>query len=853
MTPINALPPAVAPVPWRLPVIIADGDGAPTLSPAERTALWVDGQEADPRGVPLNPMRAEARAGRSALTRLNAPLRAVQQLKGASPDTLSAARRILFADVRRLDRPYWAWSPDDWHAFFGASSRAFARRHGPAGAHARNFLLVLAYLLGGLPDLRPVGLAQGCWPVASAIFGRETLTTALERVIAALCGPAGLGYTDSPNQRERMRWVLCQALLANRSPRLDDLAAPVLQRVALGLKPNEVTELRLLERALHVLGILARPTPTVVTPRAGPAAAEGVPPTWAAWCWAWAAQDTHYTPKSRRSALYTLFAVGRWLVQHHPSIVTPEQWDEELALTYVHWLCTTARVGDDATAAARAQLQARGLVGGPYAPRAIDNRLVYFRTVFAAWQDRPHAVDGAPARTIPIRFKPGRALATPRAVADQIQPDPRDIALPLWYKLAYAAATLSQADLDRRGMERYPLALYRALGLLWVTAARRPNELARLRVGCVRREWDPAMLAEDGEPLGRAEGEFCYLQVPLNKTTGPFWIWIPTYTADAIASWARERPALQGQQRDPKDQHLVDLLFAVRERAIDGQRFLNRQLIPLLCSAAGVPEADARGQITGHRGRSTRATLLRRLGVPLADIAAYLGHTNDQTVRHYARTDDTQLALTIKQADERSRLVDVLFDPRANVVGQPSVFFFLGRGSDGTPRYCANPAWASCPHRLACLKCRMFVGGTAAELLEAREGVLRLVATVPMNPEEQAAATGDAARLEERLDELRGIPPPAPPNEAFIFNPPPAPPVAPTSLGPSRPGDRRADLTERLARARRDLAEAEDAGKRTVLVRALRTAIARWEDELAALPATAPPLPEGSALVSAPA
>lgn len=158
-----------------------------------------------------------------------------------------------------------------------------------------------------------------------------------------------------------------------------------------------------------------------------------------------------------------------------------------------------------------------------------------------------------------------------------------------------------------------------------------------------------------------------------------------------------------------------------------------------------------------------------------------------------------------------------------------------------------------CPHRLACLKCRMFVGGTAAELLEVREGVLRLVATVPMNPEGQAAATGDAARLEERLNELRGIPPPTPPSEAFIFNPTPAPPMVPRSLRPSRPGDRRADLTERLARARRDLAEAEEAGKRTVLVRALRKAIARWEDELAALPATPPPRAEGSALVSAPA
>jgi hypothetical protein len=320
--------------------------------------------------------------------------------------------------------------------------------------------------------------------------------------------------------------------------------------------------------------------------------------------------------------------------------------------------------------------------------------------------------------------------------------------------------------------------------------------------------------------------------VPLNKTRGAFWIWIPSYTADAIAIWERERPASQPPRLDPKEGTLVDFLFAHRGQPI-GERFLNHHLIPLLCAVAGVPEVDARGQITAHRGRSTRATLLRKLGVSLGEIAEYLGHSNETTVRSYARTDDLQLAHIIQRADARSRLVEGLIDVPAAQVGRPNVYFFLGRGPDGQPRYCGNPAWASCPHRLACLKCRMYVGGTVAELLEAREGVLRFQAEVPLRPEEQAAIDGDVARLNERLAELQGVPPPEPPSDAFVFNPGPAP--EPTALPPlpSIETDRRTDLKQRQEDLQRELTAAQQ-GNRRVLLRALKSQLAAVEAELAA-------------------
>jgi integrase len=264
------------------------------------------------------------------------------------------------------------------------------------------------------------------------------------------------------------------------------------------------------------------------------------------------------------------------------------------------------------------------------------------RRFFRDLQERPHAVGKEPARRIASHFNPQQAFETPAAVKRLIQPDPRDIDVPFWYKLAYAAATLSQEDLVGTGS--YPLSYYRAAGLLWVTSARRSNEIARLRVGCVRRDWDPGMLDENGVCVEQ-ETQLCYLHIPSNKTCGPFWIWIPECTATAIEAWQQERPDKQFPKIDPKDGARGDFLFCYRNQRMS-EGFLNTALIPLLCRKAGIPEADARGTITSHRARSTIATMLRKRGVSLDDIAHYLGHANSRSVTSYARTNPVQFART---------------------------------------------------------------------------------------------------------------------------------------------------------------------------------------------------------------
>jgi integrase len=388
-----------------------------------------------------------------------------------------------------------------------------------------------------------------------------------------------------------------------------------------------------------------------------------------------------------------MYSVGRWLVAEHPTVTSPEQWDEDLALDYVEFL-RTATVGCDVPTSALKLLEPRGIVGQRYAPASIRDRLVSIRRFFSDLQDHPHTIGDVPPQKLALNFKPQSALATPLDIKREIHPKPRDIDITMWYKLAYAAATLTPDTVAQTKFNFYPPSLYRAVALLWVTSGRRPNEILRARVDCVRRDWDPDFLDEDGQPLPQpdqsteesADAHLCYFHVPSGKTRGPFWVWIPTYTASAIKAWQQERPSGQPALHDAHDNKDVDFLFCVRNHKV-GTAFLNESVIPLLCRVANVPEEDAYGAVTGVRGRHTRATILRRLGVSIADIAVYLGHADTRTVEYYARTDPVQLARTLKKANDLERIVTGLIDARAKQVQQPNVFFYLGKGPDGKPRY----------------------------------------------------------------------------------------------------------------------------------------------------------------------
>ena len=197
--------------------------------------------------------------------------------------------------------------------------------------------------------------------------------------------------------------------------------------------------------------------------------------------------------------------------------------------------------------------------------------------------------------------------------------------------------------------------------------------------------------------------------------------------------------------------------------------YLNRLLVPLLCRKAGVPREDVRGAITGHRARATIATQLYNAKDPMTlfELQAWLGHSSPQSTQHYARI--TPVTLTKAYTDagyfaRNVRTIEVLLDRDAITNGQagnggPFEFYDLGHG------YCSYSFFEQCPHRMACARCDFYLPkpSSEAQLLEAKDGLQRMLVQIPLTDEERAAAEHDQDAVDRLLDRLTDTPTPAGP------------------------------------------------------------------------------------------
>src|SRR5207253_3833237 len=130
-------------------------------------------------------------------------------------------------------------------------------------------------------------------------------------------------------------------------------------------------------------------------------------------------------------------------------------------------------------------------------------------------------------------------------------------------------------------------------------------------------------------------------------------------------------------------------LFSYRAKQI-GLGYLNDSLIPLLCRKAGIPEYDARGDITSHRARSTIASQLYNAKEPLSlfDLQEWLGHRLLSSTQYYAKKSPTKVAKAYEKAgyfERNIRTVKVLIDQDviksgAAANGIPWKFYDLGHG-----------------------------------------------------------------------------------------------------------------------------------------------------------------------------
>ena len=497
----------------------------------------------------------------------------------------------------------------------------------------------------------------------------------------------------------------------------------------------------MLSHAFVALGIMPSPLRPYAAPSDGRRRVEAgsISPEWLSWCERWYETST-LRPSTRRSTNYRLLVVGRWLKIMHPEVSRPDQWTRQLAAEHVaaSGLLRVGQYVDDR----RRNYPDRLL--SVSSRLGLISALRCFFTDLLLWE------------LVPYRFDPKQTFRYPRSLALLRSPNPRIIAEDVWAKLLWAGLNLESSDLlrstnsmGRVSAPRYPVAMMRALALVWLFAGLRKDEIARLRIGCVRRQ------TRGDEKHAKNGVSVCLLDVPANKTSGGYTKPVHGSVREAIEAWQQLRPAMQAVT-DEKTGEVFQILFGYRGRSM-GSAILNHSVIPMLCRKAGVPGSDVRGPITSHRARSTIATQLYNAKEPMSLLALkeWLGHRCLASTQWYATVAPdklTQAYVDARYFERNVAVVQVLLD-RAVIEsgaagkGESYKFVHLGHG------YCANPYWAQCQHRMACQRCDFYVPGdsTRAQALGKRIRITSVSSNKSPSPKrERKALAGDQAALMQR-------------------------------------------------------------------------------------------------------
>ena len=483
---------------------------------------------------------------------------------------------------------------------------------------------------------------------------------------------------------------------------------------------------------------------------------DGTSPEWAGSVERWHATSA-LTPRVRATVRTIMAKAGRWMAAEHPQITEPGQWTRQ---TCAAWVAAVDRMDVGDYVQRRDHIHARA--GKPISPRTKAHVLMATRMFFRDCQEW---------EWIPRRFDPARALAVPRSINALIGTDPRVIADDIWAKLLWAGLNLQAADLPGCADSYYPMELIRAITLTWLFFGLRSDEISRLRVGCIRWQHDGQPVPGDARDV-LADEAVCLLDVPVHKTGTAFTKPVDPIVGQAIEAWQSARPA-QPARLDRKTHEHVHVLFSVRAQPV-ARDYINHTIIPALCAKAGVPAADVRGNITSHRARSTIASQLYNAKEPMTlfELQAWLGHKDPASTQHYAKITPNTLSRAYTEAGyfaRNVRTIEVLLDRDAVASGaagdgQPWQHYDLGHG------YCSYTFFEQCPHRMACARCDFYTpkDSAKAQLLEARDNLQHMLATVPLTDDERAAVDDGHAALGSLLQRLADVPTPAGPTPRQI-------------------------------------------------------------------------------------
>ena len=673
------------------------------------------------------------------LARLQQPIMDVMAATHASLQSRRSALAVFLFEMHQRQSSYWAWKNDGWCEILCASRTAFRRRYHGFAELVRHPTLAVAYMLGCFEDLNALGSIHHL-PLARELFGKHAVDHAIQRVLDAL-----MAWGYGPQRAHELQRTIAAVLLANRSPRLEDLTVPFLERQRAASHGYRREHLLPLSKALAGLGITDRALDQAEAGNRNMGdACNGVHAEWVAWVKRWRDTST-LSPKVRHHHYVVILKAGRWATTLHPDCVSPAQWTREVT---AQWVAAVCRITVGEWTQVDKKYQKRR--GQPVSARCKAHHLSSLSTFFRDLQEWGW---------IPRRFDPRRCFATPRSVAALIGPKPRPITDDVWAKLLWAGLNLAEADLPvPRCHTRhfYPPSMVRAVTIVWLFSGLRMDEIRRLQLGCTWRQWSQT------PPISGV----CDLHVPVNKTSLAFTKPVDTIVGDAVRVWESERPE-QPPLLDEKTGELVHFLFVFRCRQI-AKHYINKTLVPVLCRKAGIPNSDIRGKITTHRARSTIASQLFNAKEPMSllELQKWLGHKWANSTQYYLDISPAKMAQSYRDAGyfaRNVRSIEVLIDRESVLAGtaanQPWMFYDLGHG------YCAYDFFDRCPHRMACAKCPYYrpKSSSKIQILEGKQNLLRLRQEIPLRDDELAAVEDGLSAFEKLLGTLADVPTPAGP------------------------------------------------------------------------------------------
>ncbi len=339
------------------------------LRPRERVALAelvqeIAGTRPWPRKIP------------ESLERLIRPIEDALTVASSPRRLRTAVLRAMAREIQVRGRAIWGWTHDQWVETLGTTEVACRIRH-RGQTDKRQQLMAVAYLLGDFTDWGAIGEVNRLG-LARKVFGHQRVDAVAEQVLGAAIR---LGYCRKVH--DRLQVALCEALLENHSPRLEDLTPERFDALRRERSPSDLRGWFVLGQALFGLGLFPEAPRTLQRGTAwhGASYEDKVAGEWLNWCTRWRSTSA-LSPRTRRSYHRTLFLAGRWLAEAHPEVCSPEHWTRSLAAEYVAALDRTT-VGQWGNTFALDP----ATVGKPIAARTKECRLTAVRVFFRDLQE----------------------------------------------------------------------------------------------------------------------------------------------------------------------------------------------------------------------------------------------------------------------------------------------------------------------------------------------------------------------------------------------------------------------------------------------------------------------------------